>query len=73
MTDKHTTLAEALHAYIQFRAGKERLPYMLSPSFFANRLRDGVRTFFGVECNGGAMIADHQFPHLFAEWLRSTH
>jgi hypothetical protein len=67
MTD-YSQLASALHEYIRFRAGKENVNYNLSPQFFVEHLRRGARTFFGVECEDGALIADHQFPNLFEEW-----
>jgi hypothetical protein len=67
MVDVHT-VANELHAYMKFRARRERVDYDLSPSFFAAALHEGVRHFFGVECGKHGLLEDEQQPEMFAQW-----
>jgi hypothetical protein len=53
--------AEQLHQYIRFRADKEG-EYGLDPDFFAQALRVGAGSIFGVVVRDGQLIEDDQQP-----------
>jgi hypothetical protein len=54
--------AEQLHQYIRFRAGKEGVEYGLDSDFFAQALRVGAGSIFGVVVRDGQLIEDDQQP-----------
>jgi hypothetical protein len=64
--------AQALDAYMRFRAADEGVEYDLSPDFFANAIEKGCELFFGVEIQDGKLVADEQQPKLFKKWKRDT-
>lgn len=65
-------LADQLHAYMSFRAGKEGVPYECSPPWFRIHLRDGVRDFFGIETDDRRILRDRQQPVLLDEWRKAA-
>jgi hypothetical protein len=68
---KNQTAAEALHAYMTFRAAKEGVGHKLSVSFYRRQLDRGVTDLFGVLVLDGKLLGDGQQPALFDEWLRA--
>jgi len=63
-------IAATLHQYLSWRAQQERQGYDLYPEFFAERLRRGIRTFFGVEVNSRGIATDRQRVDLWHRWLQ---
>jgi hypothetical protein len=51
-------IAAELHRYLKYRAEQEGQTYELYPEFFAEGLRRGVRSFFGVEIGSRGIATD---------------
>jgi len=59
--------ATTLHAYMTFRASRERVPHELPIGYYARALASGIRSFFGVEVSGaGNLVEDTHNPQAFA-------
>jgi hypothetical protein len=67
-----SAIADDLHRYMAFRARSEGVAYTLDPAFFRDQLNAGVRKFFGVVVEHGALVHDEQQPALFREWRSSA-
>jgi len=61
-------VAEALDAYMRFRAAHEGVGYQLSAEFFADVIELGVIKCFGVTFQNDQLLADEQQPELFRRW-----
>jgi hypothetical protein len=70
--NQRKALSRKLDSYMRFRATREGVPYGLNARFFLDNLKLGVRSFFGVVCNAGAIVRDVQQPEMFNDWKNSA-
>ena len=64
------SVAEQLHAYMQFRAAHEKVDDKLTPAFFAPHIATGMATFFGVTVDRKGIVSDAQQPLLLARYRK---
>lgn len=58
-------LANDLDSYMRYRAGREGVPYQLSPGFFEDH---PAVSYFGVIVLNGELVEDEQNPDAFEAW-----